>query len=220
MPGLVEKSAKEKETLDTPLLIGLIDTGVNPWHSHVGGGVYGCRIFLAEDGSIGEDDDIRDHLGHGTAVAGILREQLPVAELFVVKVFEHDFNTYPSLVARAVLRAAAEGCSLLNLSLAMPPGAGSDVLAAACSEAIAAGCTIVAAGHPHRKDLLPASLPGVVGVVADDLVPVGEIQLRQGKPYAYAAAGRPRDLERSATDNLWGNSFACARVSAYLAGRA
>lgn len=204
----------------TPVRIGVIDTGVNPWHSHVGGGVYGCRIYLAKDGSILEDGDIRDELGHGTAVAGIIREQLPDAEIFAVKVFEGDFRTYPSLVARAVLRAAAEGCSFLNLSLAMPPGPGSEQLSMACAEAIAAGCTVVAAGHPAREDLLPACLPGVLGVIVNDLVPPGEIEFEHGRPYPYAAPGHPRDLDGiGRAGNLWGNSFACARVTAYLAGR-
>ena len=202
------------------LRIGVIDTGVNPWHSHVGGGVYGCRIYLAPDGGIREDDDIRDLLGHGTAVAGILRQRLPDAEIFAVRVFERDLTSYPSLVARGVLRAAAEGCSFLNLSLAMPPGPGSELLVLACEEARAAGCTIVAAGHPERGKLLPASLAGVFGVIADDLVPEGEIRVGQGGDYRYAASGRPRELEKTGpAGNLWGNSFACARVTAWLAAQ-
>ena len=200
--------------------IGLIDTGVNPWHSHVAGGVYGCRIYLAKDGSVQEDGDIRDHLGHGTAVAGILRQLLPDAEIFAVRVFDDDFRSYPSLVARGVLRAAAERCSFLNLSLAMPPGPGSELLSMACAEAIAVGCTIVAAGHPAKEDLLPACIPGVLGVVANDLLADGEIELVHGRTYPYAAQGRPRDLETLGhAGNLWGNSFACARVAAYLAAR-
>ena len=199
--------------------IGVIDTGVNPWHSHVRGGVTGLRIYLDSDGRIQEDDDFRDLVGHGTAVAGILRQQLPTVELFAVRVFEQDLTAYPSLVARAVLRAAAEGCSLLNLSLGMSPGPGSDILTKSCQQVIEAGCTIIAAGHPANAALLPASIPGVFGVIADDSVPVGEIRIDKDLRYAYAASGSPRDLDGLRTsDNLWGNSFACARVTAHLAG--
>ena len=203
---------------DTGLLIGVIDTGTNPWHSHVRGGVYGCRIFLDGQGRIREDDDFRDLLGHGTAVAGILREQLPGVELFSVRVFEQDLTSYPSLVARAVLRAAAEGCSILNLSLGMPAGPGSELLTMACTEVLEAGCTIVAAGRPDALPVLPASIPGVLGTIADDLVPVGEISVDHGRRYPYAASGSPRDLAGvKRSDNLWGNSFACARVTAHIA---
>lgn len=200
------------------LRIGVIDTGVNPWHSHVGGGVTGCRIFLDGAGRIRQDDDFRDLVGHGTAVAGILRQQLPDAEIFTVRVFEQNLTAYPSLVARAVLQAAAAGCSILNLSLGTSPGPGCDLLVRACREAMQAGCRIVAAGHPQNQELLPASMPGVLGVLADDLVPAGEIRLVGERCYPYAASGRPRDLEGLRnTDNLWGNSFACARVTAYVA---
>jgi subtilisin family serine protease len=201
--------------------IGVVDSGVNPWHSHVSGGVYGCRFYMAEDGSIREDDDIRDLVGHGTAVAGILRQQLPDAEIFAVRVFERDLTSYPSLVARGVLRAAAEGCSFINLSLAMPLGPGAELLYMACAEAMEAGCVIVSAGHAEKRVLLPASIPGVLGVVADDRVPEGEIRVVRGRSFPYAATGRPRELERAGhADNFWGNSFACARVTAHFAAQA
>jgi subtilisin family serine protease len=197
--------------------IGVIDTGVNPWHSHIRGGVTGLRIFLDEDGRIREDADFRDLVGHGTAVAGILRQQLPEVEIFAVRVFEQDLSSYPSLVARALLRAAAEGCRVLNLSLGMSPGPGSELLAIACRDVMEAGCIIVAAGHPGNDCLLPASIPGVRGVIADDHVPIGEISVDHDRRYPYAACGSPRDLEGLPTSaNLWGNSFACARVTAHL----
>ncbi len=202
---------------NTKKRIGMIDTGVNPWHSHVRGGVTGCRIFLDNDGKIQEDDDFRDLVGHGTAVAGIFRQQLPDCELFVVRVFEQDLSSFPSLVARALLRAASEGCSLVNLSLAMPPGPGADVLSDACTAVLAAGCRLVAAGHPDHPALLPAAISGVIRVLADDLIPPGEI-ICLGDADNYAASGRPRSLDGLPDlANLWGNSFACARVSACLA---
>ena len=122
------------------LRIGIVDTGVNPWHSHVRGDVAGCRIYVAPDGSLCEDDDFSDPAGHGTAVAGVIREAFPEAEIYAVRVFDAVDVTYPSVVARGILRAAAEGCAFVNLSLAIPPGPGSDVVAAACS---AACCTML-----------------------------------------------------------------------------
>lgn len=204
--------------MESELRIGVIDTGINPWHSHVLGGVTGCRIFLDGDGRIRQDEDFRDLVGHGTAVAGILRQQLPDTALYAVRVFEQDLASYPSLVARAVLQAAAEGCTILNLSLGMPPGPGMDILAMACQEVMQGGCLIVAAGHPEKRQVFPAAFPGVLGVVADDHVPAGEIRLNSGRGYPYTASGSPRDLDGVRTaDNLWGNSFACARVAAYFA---
>lgn len=197
-----------------PFRIGIIDTGVNPWHSHVRGAVRGMRLFLDPGGKIREDMEFRDLVGHGTAVAGILRQGLPDAELFVVRVFDETLNSYPSLVARALLRAAAEGCEIINLSLGMIPGPGGEVLAEACRVVQEAGVVLVASGHPSRPDLLPASLPGVTGVLAADHLKPGEIAMRTGRPYSHEASGWPRDLKGLPPGaNLWGNSFACARVT-------
>jgi subtilisin family serine protease len=201
------------------VLIGVIDSGINPWHSHVRGGVYGCSLNLDGAGRIVEGDNIQDLIGHGTAVAGVLREQLPEAVFFAVRVFGRDLSAFPSLVARAILRAAAEGCAILNLSLGMAAGPGSGVLVDACAAARDSGCTLVAAGRPGCPGLLPASLPEVIGVIADDRLPAGKIEVVPGRMYPYSACGRPRILDGlPPSANLWGNSFACARVTAYIAG--
>lgn len=198
-----------------PLRIGIVDTGVNAWHSHVRGRVSGCRIFVAHDGSIAEDGDYRDPVGHGTAVAGVVREAFPDAELIAVRVFD-GAATYPSLVARGILRAAAAGCEFVNVSVAIPPGPGTDAVERACSAAQDAGCTLVAPAHPERDAWLPASLPGVWTVGADDALAEGEVRVLG--PRRLAAAGRPRDLrELPRSGNLAGHSFACARGLVHLA---
>jgi len=200
------------------LLIGIVDTGINPWHSHVRGEVSGCRIFLDGEGRICEDSDFSDPVGHGTAVAGVVREVLPDAGFFAVRVFDQGLSTYPSLVARGILRAAAQGCDVINLSLALPPGAGAELITDACAAAREAGSILVAAGHPQRAGLLPASLPGVYGVVADDELDDDAIEMHGGQPYPCRARGLPRQLDHIPPKaNLWGHSLACARVTAYLA---
>ena len=197
------------------LRIGVVDTGVNPWHSHVRGEVAGCRIQLRPDGTIHEDGDFHDPVGHGTAVAGVIREALPDAAIYAVRVFGAGAATYPSLVARGILRAAAEQCAFVNLSLSVPPGPGDDVVAAACAAAIDAGCVLVASARPDQPGWLPAALPGVYAVSADDRLEFGEVRARG--PWQLAAPGRPRDLGLVPRDaNLCGHSFACARGLVYL----
>lgn len=199
-----------------PARIAIVDTGVNRWHSHVRGRVRGCRLYLDEGGRIAEDGDFRDPVGHGTAVAGIIREALPEAEIFAVRVFDGGAATYPSLVARGILRAAFEGCTVVNLSLAMDIGPGSELVAGACEAALEAGCLLVAAARPTTPGAVPASLPGVVSVLVDDRIAPGEV--REEARGRFAAPGRPRDLRGLPPEaNLWGPSFACARVTAHLA---
>lgn len=201
------------------LMIGILDTGINPWHSHVRGDVRGCRIYLNSKREICEDGEFSDPVGHGTAVAGLVRQALPEATLFAIRVFADGLTTWPSLVARGILRAAAEGCSVINLSLAVPPGPGSELIATACIAARQSGSVLVAAGHPRRPGLLPASLPGVYGVISDDDLAEGQIELRGEGPYPCRAPGRPRRLANLPSSlNLSGHSLACARVTAHLAG--
>jgi len=201
-------------------LIGIVDTGINPWHSHVRGAIRGCRIYLDGQRRICEDGDFNDPVGHGTAVAGVIRQALPQAELFAVRVFDQSLNTYPSLVARGILRAAAEGCDVINLSLASPSGPGVGAIADACDAARQAGCVLVAAGDLRSPDVLPAALPGVYGVICDDALEEEEVELelRSGAPHRCRARGLPRQLKGVPKEaNLWGPSLACARVTAYLA---
>ncbi len=200
-----------------PVRIGVVDTGINPWHSLVHGRVRGCRVFRDPHGRVREDGEFQDPVGHGTAVAGILRQALPGAELFAVRVFGRRLTTYPSLVARGILRAAAEGCAVINLSLGVPPGPGTALIADACEAALAAGCVVVAAGAPDGAPVLPAAVPGVLGVLEDDAVGENAVAVAGG-PYPYRALGRPRDLDGlPRSGNLLGRSFACARVAAWAA---
>jgi subtilisin family serine protease len=201
------------------LRIGVVDTGVNPWHSHVRGSVAGCRIFVAPDGRIGEDGDFRDPSGHGTAVAGIIREAFPYARIFAVRVFDSARVTYPSLVARGLLRAAAARCEFINVSVSVPPGWGARALADACAAIKEAGCIVVASARPDRPGWLPAALPGVHAVVADDAL--ADDDVREHGERRLSASGRPRDLGFVAPDeNFSGHSFACARALVHLARNA
>jgi hypothetical protein len=66
--------------------------------------------------------------------------------------------------------------------------------------------------------LLPASLPGVYGVISDDRLEDDEIEMQGEGPYPCRARGVPRKLENILPKgNLWGHSLACARVTAYVA---
>ncbi len=201
------------------LRIGIVDTGVNAWHSHVRGKVSGCRIFLAPDGTVHEDGDFRDPVGHGTAVAAVIREAFPDAEICAVRVFGGGDTTYPSLVARGILRAAAAECDFVNVSVSVPPGPGQAHVAAACAAAIEAGCVLVASARADRPGWLPASVAGVHAVVSDDALAVDEVQATG--PNRLVASGRPRNLDMlPGRTNLRGPSFACARGLVYLARQA
>ena len=88
-------------------------------------------------------------------MAGVIREAFPAASIFAVRVFGAADATFPSLVARGILRAAAEQCAYVNLSLSVAPGPGDETLRAACAAAIEAGCV----RGPRRGRTGPAGYP-------------------------------------------------------------
>ena len=77
--------------------IAVIDSGIHPGHPHVGEISGGVEITLT-----GEGYDAIDRLGHGTAVAGAIREKMPDAELYAVKVFDRRLRANVGVILRAL----------------------------------------------------------------------------------------------------------------------
>ena len=82
--------------------IAIIDSGINPWHSHVQGVEGGTGFFLDQSGDVVENGDFMDELGHGTAIAGIIREKAPSAKLYAVKIFKNELEAPASLLFAAL----------------------------------------------------------------------------------------------------------------------
>src|SRR5580698_4505700 len=92
--------------------IAIIDSGVHYGHPHVGEIAGAVEITLA-----GEGPDAIDRLGHGTAVAGAIREKAPDAELYAVKVFDRRLTANIAVFLRALEWCRQHGMDVVNLSL-------------------------------------------------------------------------------------------------------
>jgi len=84
--------------MTVPVRIGMIDTGVNTAHPHVGNIAGG--VTIAPDGHT--MPCYEDRLGHGTAIAALLHQRAPEAELIAVKVFDRTLATNRDTVIRAI----------------------------------------------------------------------------------------------------------------------
>lgn len=192
--------------------IAVIDSGINPDHPHVGGVTGGVWI-----GPHGESEDYVDRLGHGTAVAGAIREKVPEAELLAVKVFDRALSANIGAIIRAIEWSIAQQAEVINLSLGTQNQARrmqfEQVLGRSPDVAL------VSAFEHQGHLLLPGSLRPVIGVVLDnecarDAYTAG---MRNERP-VFFASGFPRSIPGVPPEkNLNGTSFAVANMTGFVA---
>ena len=195
--------------------IAVIDSGVHKAHPHVGGAVIG--FGLRPDGT--RDPDFVDRIGHGTAVAAVIREKAPAAEILAIKVFWTSLSTDATTLARAIEAAAAERAEIMNLSLGTTDDAHADRLKTALKAANAAGALVVAALDDGETRWLPGALDGTIGVRVDWQIDRGSFRLeRLGPRTIVHASGYPRDIPGVPRErNLKGVSFAVANATGFVA---
>jgi hypothetical protein len=181
--------------------IAIIDSGIHPGHPHVGEIAGAVQITPS-----GEGDDTIDRLGHGTAVAGAIREKAHNAELYAVKIFDRRLTTNIGVILRALAWCHQHRMDIINLSL----GTANPAHRGAFLEVLSHDFLVVSAAQ-----VLPGSLPGVIGVAPDAACPRDAFRYRDGifhaSPYPRPIPGVP------ASRNLQGASFAVANMTGFVA---
>ncbi|MBI3666710.1 MAG: S8 family serine peptidase [Acidobacteria bacterium] len=194
--------------------VAIIDSGVNPAHPHVGGVAGGIAISPAGDSSI-----YLDYLGHGTAVAGAIREKAPEAELFAVKVFDRALSTNIDTLLRAIEWCLARDMHVINLSLGTANPEHRARFEPAIERAAEAGVAVVAALEIAGQESLPGCLSSVIAVRLDWHCPRDAYRCEMaGSHPVFLASGYPRSIPGvSAERNLSGISFAVANMTGFVA---
>ena len=181
--------------------IAIVDSGIHPGHPHVGEIAGAVEITLA-----GEGQDTIDRLGHGTTIAGAIREKVPDAALYAVKVFDRKLATNVGVILHALAWCREHRMDLVNLSLGTENPAHRERLLRAIGDDL----LVVGAAN-----LLPGSLPGVIGVASDPACPRDAFHYRAGvfyaSPYPRPIPGVP------VARNLQGSSFAVANMTGLVA---
>lgn len=181
--------------------IAIIDSGVHPDHPHVGPVAGGVGVTAA-----GFTDDFIDRLGHGTAVAGAIREKVPAADLYAVKVFDRRLSANIEVILRALEWCIERHMDVINLSLGTANPAHRDRF----ERALASGALVVSAAH-----LLPGNLDVSIGVAPGADCPRDEYRYREG---IFYASPYPRSIpDIPAERNLHGASFAVANMTGFVA---
>ncbi|HXK05123.1 MAG TPA: S8 family serine peptidase [Verrucomicrobiae bacterium] len=179
--------------------IAIVDSGIHPGHPHVGEVAGGVGVT-----ETGFTDDYLDRLGHGTAVAGAIRERSPDAALYAVKIFDRRLSANIDTIARALAWCVENEMDLINLSLGT---ANPDHRERFVGQASWPPLVSVAS-------LLPGTLPGVIAVAPEDC-PRDTFRYRDGifyaSPYPRPIPGVPPER------NLHGASFAVANMTGFAA---
>lgn len=181
--------------------IAIIDSGIHPGHPHVGEIAGAVEITLA-----GVGQDAIDRLGHGTAVAGAIREKAPDAELYAVKVFDSRLTANIGVILRALEWCREHRMDLVNLSLGTENPAHRDGFLGVLGDDL----LVVSAAY-----VLPGSLPEVIGVAPDADCPRDVFRYHAG---VFHASPYPRPIPSvPVARNLQGTSFAVANMTGLVA---
>jgi subtilisin family serine protease len=194
--------------------VAIIDSGVNPAHPHVMHVAGGVRIGATEETSI-----YLDYLGHGTAVAGAIREKAPEALLYAVKIFDQTLTTEIMIVVRAIEWAIANEMHVINLSLGTINPAHRERFEPLITRANEAGVILVAASEISGCESLPGCLPSVIGVGIDWDCPREYYRhVSTDERPTFLASGYPRSIPGVPLErNLSGISFAVANMTGFVA---
>jgi subtilisin family serine protease len=206
--------------------VAVIDTGIETEHPDLQGRVAKTANFV--DG--GAQSFAHDR--HGTAVAGVIGARAnnnrgifgvaPEAALIGIKACWHstaggiEARCSSWTLAKAIDFAVINGTRVINLSLGGPPD---PLLTRLIAKAIERGITVVAAAMDGADAPgFPASLPGVIGVVASDSH--NDVRIGEGNRATMLAAPGVEILTttpRQAYAFLSGTSLAAAHVSGVVA---
>ncbi len=198
--------------------VAVIDSGVHSGHPHVGVVEGGVSFDAAGTRGV----DVVDRLGHGTAVAAVIREKAPEAALMPVRVFDRELRATADALVAAIDWAVDARVHIINLSLGTANPAHQQRLGQALVRAARAGIALVAAAEQDDTRWLPGSLPLAIGVTLDwdrprEQALVGVTQEGAVRRIRVGASGYPRPIPGVSPErNLKGLSFAVANVTGLL----
>ena len=198
--------------------IAIIDSGINPWHSHVQGVAGGISFHLQASGKVAEGADFSDELGHGTAIAGVIREKNSQARIYAVKIFHQILEAPAALLIEALQWAIRARVNIIHLSLGTEQQQHRLGLQQLCQDAFKKNIVIIAAARTSEDRVFPAVFDEVVGVYWNHDCENGSLLYHPEKTVEFGAYGRPRALPGMPQElNFSGSSFAAAHVTAMAA---
>ncbi|GAB6145327.1 S8 family peptidase [Desulfocicer niacini] len=198
--------------------IAIIDSGVNPNHPHVQEVSGGHGYVQGAGGIVMKNNDFMDEIGHGTAIAGIIRNSVPDAALYAVKIFKRELGAPASLLIEALRWAIEQRFRIIHLSLGLESEQHVEPLRQLCRTAHARNILILASARSPHDRIYPACFETVIGVCRSLDCDWGRVVFYPGAAVEFGAHGQPRPIPGLPQEqNFSGHSFAVAHVTALAA---
>lgn len=194
--------------------VGVIDSGVNDTHPHVGPIAGGVTI-----GPYGQSATYLDRLGHGTAVAGAIREKAPDALIYAIKVFDRALFTSSAILLQAIEWCLEHKMQVINLSLGTRSQNDYGRFEELAARAAKSGIALVAAQDANGQAVAPGCLPATIAVGLDSDCPRDQYRCvtTSIRPLFYTS-GYPRPIPGvPPARNINGISFAVANMTGFVA---
>jgi subtilisin len=217
--GLEEAAAAVREGDGRGVKIAVLDSGVEIGHP------FFCGRDLVDDLAVRVEDesfvpgDGEDSYGHGTAVAGLIWEQAPKAEIGSFRVLGPNLSARTAQVALAARKAIALGYQVLNCSFACGIGGHLPIYKDWLDEAFLAGVHVVAASGSHLQPEWPAHFSSVLGVDCGAGSLPGRVERVPQRLVEFVCPGENLTVawRDGGTRTMTGSSFAAARLTGLVA---
>ncbi len=159
-----DKVSKEMDADENPVKVAVMDSGIE---------LLSCIPVYGSVNLVKEEQDLpyymNDMVGHGTAVADIINQIAPEAQLYSVRVLDEENRGRLSDVVEGIYWCIDNGMDIINMSFGTWKE--SEILRKAIQEASAQGIMIVASagnGGVGANVEYPAAFPEVMAIGAVD----------------------------------------------------
>ena len=200
----------------------VVDSGVETNHPAIGGATVNC--WRVEDGADGAAavvaDEGGDAFGHGTAVAGIIRQYAPDANLSSLKVFGGDLRASSRFILAGLHWAIGHGFDVVNCSFGTQSHQFVVDYKSVADQAFCRNVWLVSAcdNADFRRASYPACFPTVLST---DFGAIDGLTLlrRPGQLVEFVARGEAVSVawKRGGYRVNTGSSFAAAHLAALAA---
>lgn len=190
--------------------VGLLDSGLGG--DMAGRAVAAAAFAVMDDFSVAEVPCRPDPIGHGTAIARLMTEAVPAAELLSAQVFTKGGVTSAAAVAAGLDWLRAQRAQVVSMSFGLRDDR--EVLRRACAAAIEADMILVAAMPARGAPVYPAAYSGVIAATGDARCAPGEISVLEAG--LFGACPRP-PAAQAGSSRIGGASFAVGHLCGVVA---